>query len=329
MSNSRNYYFDGIRGLAILMVIGIHTYPNPDSDTFWGVTEICLRQLLNCAVPIFFAISGYFLVKKDFNSFEDIKMFWKKQILKVYVPTLVWSLPYFLIEILKGESIFGNILFLFVCGFGPFYFIATIIQYYVLLPIIKKIKSFSNIIPFTISLISSLVAAYYISWGGFSSLPIIFYAGPFYVWIVFFVLGTILGGAKNLIIQINYIGCFSLILMGLMIQFFELFIMHDNGVFSVGLKMSSVLFSISAIIVIFSKSNNLALDCNNRLVKLGSISFPIYLIHSYFALLVGRLSHGLIPWFLSWMLVCALSIGAVYYCKHYIPKRLHYYLGVL
>ena len=117
MSNSRNYYFDGIRGLAILMVIGIHTYPNPDSDTFWGVTEICLRQLLNCAVPIFFAISGYFLVKKDFKSFEDIKMFWKKQILKVYVPTLVWSLPYFLIEILKGESIFGNILFLFVCGF--------------------------------------------------------------------------------------------------------------------------------------------------------------------------------------------------------------------
>ena len=117
--------------------------------------------------------------------------------------------------------------------------------------------------------------------------------------------------------------------MGLMIQFFELFIMHDNGVFSVGLKMSSVLFSISAIIVIFSKSNNLVLDCNNRLVKLGSISFPIYLIHSYFALLVGRLSHGLIPWFLSWMLVCALSIGAVYYCKHYIPKRLHYYLGIL
>ena len=50
-------YFDFLRGLAIMMVVGIHTYTLGEDSTV-------VRQLLNAAVPLFIAISGYFLSQK-------------------------------------------------------------------------------------------------------------------------------------------------------------------------------------------------------------------------------------------------------------------------
>ena len=45
----RNTYFDFLRGLAIMMVVGIHTYA-------LGKDSTVVRQLLNTAVPLFIAI---------------------------------------------------------------------------------------------------------------------------------------------------------------------------------------------------------------------------------------------------------------------------------
>ena len=60
-------YFDFIRGLAIMMVVGIHTFPKCtwDDSSDWGL--IVVRQILNCAVPIFLALSAFFLTKKNFR----------------------------------------------------------------------------------------------------------------------------------------------------------------------------------------------------------------------------------------------------------------------
>ena len=51
MTKQRDTYFDFLRGIAIIMVIGIHTYVD-------GLMHfnLFLRQFLNCAVPIFLAI---------------------------------------------------------------------------------------------------------------------------------------------------------------------------------------------------------------------------------------------------------------------------------
>lgn len=77
------------------MVVGIHTFIPYTIDTPLGVFNAFVRQILNCAVPIFLALSGYFLGAKDLNTIDSIKGFWKKQIPKVYIPALIWSLPYF------------------------------------------------------------------------------------------------------------------------------------------------------------------------------------------------------------------------------------------
>ncbi len=59
---NRIAYFDFLRGLAIIMVCGIHTWHITDFDSLQGIMSILLRQILNCAVPLFF--SNIFCSKK-------------------------------------------------------------------------------------------------------------------------------------------------------------------------------------------------------------------------------------------------------------------------
>ena len=124
------------------MVIGIHTY-NPDSvDISHGIDlSVIIRQILNCAVPLFIAISGYFLYSKDVSSFIKRMSFWKKQIPKVYIPMLFWSIPYILMMVRGGDKLYSCILYTLVGGCSIFYFIAVIIQQYLLLPVYHKITN--------------------------------------------------------------------------------------------------------------------------------------------------------------------------------------------
>ena len=64
MITSRNDYFDFLKGIAILMVIGIHSFYGGGFNSFHEYFNTSIRQVLNCAVPIFIACSGFFLAKK-------------------------------------------------------------------------------------------------------------------------------------------------------------------------------------------------------------------------------------------------------------------------
>ncbi|MEG1897977.1 MAG: acyltransferase family protein, partial [Mucinivorans sp.] len=78
INRNRIVYFDILRGVAILLVIGIHTY-NGGAD----LMNVFFRSLLNCAVPVFFAIAGFFAINN--------KTGLSQKIARVYIPTLLWS----------------------------------------------------------------------------------------------------------------------------------------------------------------------------------------------------------------------------------------------
>ena len=102
-------YFDFVRGIAILMVVAIHTYVAGNFTTMDGTASIILRQTLNCAVPIFLGLSGFFLGRKKFENRQSVFEFWKRQIPKVYIPCIVWSLPLLVFSILGGGGqVSGN-----------------------------------------------------------------------------------------------------------------------------------------------------------------------------------------------------------------------------
>lgn len=132
-------YFETLRGIAIMMVVAIHTFGIASSNF-----KIEVRELFNCAVPLFFLLSGFFLYQKPLSSKSEVLSFWKRQIPKVYMPVIVWSLPTFLKNIFfNHHSVINEILLLFSCGYHVFYFVAVIIQFYILLPLIKRVDGFN------------------------------------------------------------------------------------------------------------------------------------------------------------------------------------------
>ena len=139
MTTSRLTYFDFLRGIAILLVIGIHTYTVRSFEGTSNIFQIGIRETLNFAVPLFLAISGFFIAKKDITDKKSYFSFLKKQLPRVYLPALLWSLPMLALWIYQGKEIGLSLVKVFGCmTLGPYYFIALIIQLYLLHPIIKK-----------------------------------------------------------------------------------------------------------------------------------------------------------------------------------------------
>ena len=135
----RESWFDFLRGVAVLMVIAIHTFAaTSQKEEMVGDALIVSRQMLNCAVPLFLAISGYFLAKKQGE--RSYARFLKHQIPKIYIPTLIWSLPYWALYVWQGNDWMKGMILFLACGFSIYYFIALIIQYYVLLPVLRKVN---------------------------------------------------------------------------------------------------------------------------------------------------------------------------------------------
>lgn len=78
----RNSYFDALRGIAILMVVAIHTFMACDFDCFINYMTIGIRQLLNMAVPLFLAISGFFIGRKNFDNINQVLVFGRNKYAK-------------------------------------------------------------------------------------------------------------------------------------------------------------------------------------------------------------------------------------------------------
>lgn len=141
MIKERNTYFDFLKGIAILMVIGIHTFIGGGFSSWHEYLNTGVRQILNCAVPIFIACSGFFLANKSLNNKKEVCGFYKKQISRVYMPGLLWSLPWLVLHLLGEKDPLIGVLSFVLCGFSVFYFVILMIQYYLLLPVIQKVKN--------------------------------------------------------------------------------------------------------------------------------------------------------------------------------------------
>ncbi len=81
MSSNRIEYFDFLRGIAIVFVVAIHSFTPfllSESNTVNYHLGIIWRQIIGCAVPIFLAISGYFMSNKNINTHSKYGSFIKK-----------------------------------------------------------------------------------------------------------------------------------------------------------------------------------------------------------------------------------------------------------
>lgn len=144
--SERNYkYIDCIRVFSIFMVILLHCICDYYADTanigksLWYVMGY-LNELARVGVPLFFMISGYLLLDRDIT---DIKAFYKKRILKIGIPFIVYDIFYYVyMSITAGKdiSVSGFFAELINCGSAyHLWFVYSILFIYLLMPFLQII----------------------------------------------------------------------------------------------------------------------------------------------------------------------------------------------
>lgn len=329
-------YFDFLRGLAIILVVFIHcmglcyTYSNIDAFA------IVVRNMMNVAVPLFFAISGYFLSAKEMK-YGGYAKFLKKQIPRVYVPVLFCSLVYFFLDTTKVVSV-SAILKIFSCSYGVYYFVAVIIQCYLFLWFLQnKLSKLLLIVLFVVGLFWWLFYVYFLGLYLGKSLPLIVYAGNFVPWGLFFVLGMFF--AKN-----NSSIPLSKIVMGIVFfavaSFVEsMFLMEKTSSLSgVGQKGSVFCLNVFLCFLAFHKESQkiLSLFKETRIYlivcSLGKYSFGIYLVHLFILPFVERVDcfafNPFVKWIFDSLLLILCCFVLLVVCKYLFPKTSRLLLGV-
>lgn len=326
MSIQRDTYFDFLRGIAIIMVIGIHTYVD-------GLMHfnLFLRQFLNCAVPIFLAISGYFIGRKSFEEKGSYIHFLGKQIPRVYLPMLFWSIPWVLLSIKAGNNPWLSVLKAFAGEMSIFYFIILIIQYYILTPVIQKANmriggGYSVII----TIIGVSLFDYTQRILGMK-LTLVEAASPFPVWMVFYVMGVL--KAQNIKFPFQTIRPWVGAAIGIILCLIHITWLYiQYGSITPGIKLSSHIYTYFVIMWLFSDN---ARSLYNKIryskmagwiVETGRLSFFIYLTH---CLIIFTFSIIHIPnlWSVRWPLCIVLSYIFARLCDKRCPMEIKKYIG--
>ena len=315
----RNLYFDTLRGIAILMVVAIHTFIACEFDNFQSICAISMREIFNVAVPLFLAISGFFIGRKKFESNYQIITFWKKQIPKVYIPTLFWSVPYLTLAVYHQQSLLQNILVFVLCGYSIYYFIALIIQCYLLLPFIQK--KMLNYEMGGVILGLSLICVAVISYTSITRFPLIVFAGPVIVWVIFFWIGVFLSRReRDYKIGKIFIG----VLLSFVLMLIETKYRHEATGGGYGIKPSSFIFSFLMILLLFSKriEHKYVKDkvINKALIVVGDYSFSIYLIHCFVITIVFHFV-TISNWIVRWTIVVAITMLFICLVRKVLPNK--------
>jgi len=144
MPKKQYNYITVLRLIAILMVIVLHCiceYYYDFSNAGRGLWHLLgyADELMRTGVPLFFMISGFLLLKDDIT---DIKGFYKKRILKVGIPFIVYDVFYYVFSYFDGNSISVAGFFRDLLNNGSsyhFWFVYSIIFIYLLMPFLQKI----------------------------------------------------------------------------------------------------------------------------------------------------------------------------------------------
>ena len=200
---------------------------------------------------------------------------------------LVWSLPYLLLSLVNGLPIIDSVLLFLFGGYSIYYFIIVIIQCYLILPFLQnRMTTLSRGVCIgIISMICICVLTYVVDLQG----PLVLTNGPVFLWLFFFWLGFYLSkNDRTYKISWIIIGC----IISFVIMILETKLKIENTGSGYGIKPSSFIFSTLFIILLFSRLFESACNPSNFfnkiIVKIGELSFAIYLIHCFIVVLLSK-----------------------------------------
>ena len=282
MKSKREYSFDILRVIAMVMVIIIHV-SNVYSRSFGVISNksffisLIFNTFSRVSVPIFLMISGALLLDREFNLKKYLK-----RLFKFIVLIIVWDIIYLVWEYLYLGVTYNN---LYKLIFEPYrahlWFLYTILILYAIQPILRKILLKTNN---TIKLILLLVWILF-STGSMISHTLAQYFTLF-SYIGFFVLGKYLYDyvkskdlrKYNILLIITMIICFTISII-LNYKSSIKYNMFYNLYFAY--RTPFIIISSFAFYTLII-SNYTKDDLNKLIMKLSDLSLGVYLIHGIF-----------------------------------------------
>lgn len=137
---SRELLYDFIRIVASLAVIVIHTsasYCLTADKSFYWFFAVASNALSRFAVPMFFMISGMFLLKKQ----EPLDVFFEKRFSAVLIPFLSWCVLYAVFRhVVYGEDLILLLLKSLPSNmFFHLWFVYAILGLYLICPVLRSV----------------------------------------------------------------------------------------------------------------------------------------------------------------------------------------------
>lgn len=149
----RIFALDALRGLAIVLILILHSWSMLGLDVQDTLMNHCYRALVNLGVPLFFMISGALLLSANPLQ-SSIADFLKKRLKRVLIPFLVWSIVIYAISVVTSKygdiHTFGSA----VLNFVPYlvenkinpshWFVHVVILLYLITPILQRAFQLSD-----------------------------------------------------------------------------------------------------------------------------------------------------------------------------------------
>ena len=330
-TESRLEYYDFVRGIAVIMVVAIHTFDSVYAYETLTLAGVFVRQLLNCAVPLFCVSSAFFLINKDT---ENYRAYLFPHVLRVWLPLLVYSLPWFAADVWQNGGSITSALKLIGGGYSVYYFAGVVVQFYVLLPLFQKYRVLRNVGVMGLITLLWLV--------GFVYSPALFLNGRVILcWIVYFALGAAYAkdGMKSRVsVRLCAAGCIAAAVLCCAESVF--LTTANESLSGVGIKPSAVLFSVCACALLYADRCAQAYRSGavtRRIARLGRFSYGMYLGHLYVLWAGGKICAytgfdfpGIkLLW---WAAYTAAAVGVTFGClalaKKMSPKLSVEFLGV-
>lgn len=299
--SSRVLAFDFIRCVACFAVIVLHAKHSFIDESVlspaWNVATLC-RSFARPAVPLFVAISGYFLLSRRFVG-ADVGRFYRRRFAKIGVPFAFWALFYFFAnaveEGLQGAS-FAAILdehFLATLrnghGYGyHLWYLYMLVGLYAATPFVATwFDAFSRrdavVATSVLTLVVGAASAATLRLDGRCGPPTIFIA--FFYYLPYFLWGKILGdyaiAAARPLLTASALGVFlvsTLVAFGTQARWSDPNYFYAN---SAGGASTPLVFCQALSFYVFALSwrTNPALKFARTTTFLASLSFGVYLVH--------------------------------------------------
>lgn len=262
---ARDRYLQAIRGLAIACVVCIHCLPQ-------STASVVLRPFLNWAVAGFLFLSGLLTSES-----KILRGGLAKRLHKVLIPYLVWSGIYLVVtQRLTADGIVKGILF--GASSAQMYYLLVYAQLVVLTPLLYRALRSHRFFVYCVTPAFLLVR---------EAAAIVGFALPqvqvlFPAWLLFYVLGLDWGRVERAATRKRSLLPWLLIACLLLQQAagYAWLVWGDFNMATTQLKLSSMATSVVVVMLIGLIGQRLRrLLANSYFVKLGDLSFGIYLCH--------------------------------------------------